>query len=108
MKIKNTIVFLALVFCFQAFAQRKPKIKGNKKVVEVVEELPPFNAIELNDDLKIFLEKSSSEAFIIKADDNLIDVLKFKVVDSTLIITSFYKIISKKKLDPASVEIIRK
>lgn len=96
---KNTVLLFALVFCFQAFAQRKPKIKGNKNVVEVREELPPFNAIELNDDLEIFLEKSSSEACVINADDNLIDVLKFKVVDSTLIITSFYKITAKKKLD---------
>ena len=99
MKMRNTILFLTLVFCFQAFAQRKPKIKGNKNVVEVRNELPAFNAIELIDDLKIVLKKSSLDECLLKADDNLIDVLKFKVVDSTLFITSFYKIVSKKKLE---------
>ena len=33
------------------------------------------------------------------ADDNLVDVLKFRVIDSTLIISAFYKITGKKKLD---------
>ncbi len=34
-----------------------------------------------------------------EADDNLIDVLKFKVSDGTLFISSFYNITSKKKLN---------
>lgn len=96
---KNAVLLFSLVFCFQVFSQRKPKIKGTRNVIEVSEELSPFNAIELNDDLEVFLEKSSSESCVLNADDNLIDVLKFNVVDSTLIITSFYKITSKKKLD---------
>ena len=96
---KNSILFIALIFCFQVSAQRKPKIKGNKSVVDVREELPPFNSIELNDDLEIVLQKAGDEGYAITADDNLIDVLKFQVVDSTLVITSFYKITAKKKLD---------
>jgi len=96
---RNITIFIALVFCFQAFGQRKPKIKGNKNVVDVREELPPFSAIELKDDLDIMLQKSSSEGYSITADDNLIDVLKFEVEDSTLVISSYYKITGKKKLD---------
>ncbi len=96
---KNLIVLCAIIFCFQAFAQRKPKIKGNKNVVEVVENLPPFNSIQLNDDLEIALQKSSQEGYEITADDNLIDVLKFEVQENTLVISSYYKITSKKKLD---------
>jgi len=96
---KNIGIILSLLFCFQAFSQRKPKIKGNKNVVDVTESLPAFNAIELNDDLEIFLTKSNQEGYTLEADDNLIDVLKFKVEDSTLVISSFYKITSKKKLD---------
>lgn len=96
---KNIGIVIALLVCFQAFSQRKPKIKGNKSVIDVVEILPSFNAIELNDDLDIVLAKSNQEGYTLKADDNLIDVLKFKVVDSTLSISSFYKITSKKKLE---------
>ncbi|MFS4455892.1 GIN domain-containing protein [Maribacter sp. 2304DJ31-5] len=95
------VAFLLLVGIvgFQVSAQRKPKIKGNKNVVEVREDLPPFHAIQLNDDLEIVLQKSSNEGYGLEIDDNLIDVLKFKVADSTLIISSFYNITSKKKLN---------
>jgi len=96
---KNLIALIVLLVCFQTFAQRKPKIKGNKSVIEVREELPSYKAIELIDDLEIVLQKGSSEGYTINADDNLIDVLKFKVQDSILIISSFYKITSKKKLE---------
>ncbi len=96
---KKLVFLLVLSLCFQGFSQRKPKIKGNRSVVEVQEELPPFTAIELNDDLEIVLNKTTREGYTIKADDNLIDVLKFKVADSTLFISSFYKIIGKKKLE---------
>lgn len=96
---KNIGIVIALLVCVQAFSQRKPKIKGNKSVIDVVEILPAFNAIELIDDLDIVLEKSNQEGYTLKADDNLIDVLKFKVEDSTLTISSFYRITSKKKLE---------
>ncbi len=94
------VILLLIIFSYtHSFAQRKPKIKGNKNVVEVREDLPAFHAIQLNDDLEILLQKASNEGYTLEADDNLIDVLKFKVTDSTLIISSFYKITSKKKLN---------
>ena len=94
-------IVLLIVFacCCQVTAQRKPKIKGNKSVVDYQENLPAFNAIELKDDLEINLQNSAEEGFSITADDNLIDVLKFSVQDSILVISSFYNITSKKKLD---------
>jgi hypothetical protein len=97
---KRVVVLTLLIFLgLQTFAQRKPKIKGNKNVVEVREDLPAFNAIELSDDLEIVLQKSSNEGYVLETDDNLIDVLKFKVTDSTLVISSFYNITAKKKLN---------
>lgn len=96
---KKFIIVVLILSYGTVTAQRKPKIKGNRVVVEVREELPAFNAIELNDDLEITLHKSANPGYVITADDNLIDVLKFKVTDSTLMISSFYKIIAKKKLE---------
>ncbi len=96
---KNILIVALCLFSVTTFAQRKPKIKGNKNVIEVSQELPSFTAIELTDDLDITLTKSSVEGYSILADDNLIDVLKFRVVDGTLKISSFYKIIRKKKLN---------
>lgn len=96
---KKLSILLAICIPILAIAQRKPKIKGNRSVIEVREELPAFNSIALNDNLNIQLRKSLREGYEIVADDNLIDVLKFQVEDSTLIISSFYNITAKKKLE---------
>ena len=94
-------IFLVLVLFIPVLllSQRRPKIKGNRSVTEVNEVLPPFKAIELRDNLNVEIKKSFGEGYEITADDNLIDVLKFEVMDSTLVISSFYDIVSKKKLD---------
>ncbi|WP_181899515.1 GIN domain-containing protein [Flagellimonas nanhaiensis] len=96
---KNLILLFLLLFQISLLAQRKPRIKGSRIVTEVNEELPAFNAIQLNDDLDIVLKKSFGPGYFIQADDNLIDILKFKVVDSTLIISSFYDVAAKKQFD---------
>lgn len=97
---KKVLVLIVILFMgFQSYSQRKPKIKGNKNVIEVRQDLPAFNAIQLSDDLEIILQKSSNEGYALEADDNLIDVLKFQVSDSILMISSFYNITSKKKLN---------
>ncbi len=98
-KMKNLLFILSLVFCFQAYSQRQPKIKGNRNVVIVEDVLPDFSSIELKDDLDIILEQADEPGYFIEADDNLIDILKFKVSGSTLEISSFYKVTAKKKLD---------
>ena len=97
---KNFALLLIIsVISFQMYSQRKPKIKGNKNVIEVREDLEPYTAIELLDDLDIVLQKSSQEGYALELDDNLVDVLKFKVENGILKISSFYNITSKKKLN---------
>lgn len=96
---KRVLILLLLIVPTILVAQRRPKIKGNRSVTEVREQLSPFNAIELVDDLDIELKKSFGEGYEIVADDNLVDVIKLEVLDSTLVISSFYDIISKKKLE---------
>ena len=92
------LFFMLLVGCL-VYSQRKPKIKGNRNVIEVRETLPPFNAVQLDDDLDINLQAATSGEYIIEADDNLIDILKFKVENETLIISSYYRVTSKKRLN---------
>lgn len=96
---KKMILLISVLFCGTGFSQRTPKIKGNGKITEVKEVLPSFNALELVDNLDLFLEPSSETGYSISADENLIDVLKLKVEDNTLKISSYYKITSKKKLE---------
>ena len=88
---------MLLLSCY-SYSQRKPKIKGSRIVTEVKQELSPYSSIELLDDIEITLRKATSEGYSIEADDNLMDVLKFKVEDAVLKISSFYRITSKKKL----------
>nr|WP_299383291.1 DUF2807 domain-containing protein [Allomuricauda sp.] len=96
---KKLAILLVLLCQVSVWAQRKPKIKGSRIVTEVNGELPAFNAIQLNDDLDIELKKSFGPGYEIVADDNLIDILKFKVEDSTLVISSFYNVTAKKQMD---------
>jgi len=96
---KKLLILLMILSPIVAIAQRKPKIKGSRIVTEISQELPPFNAVVLNDDLEITLEKSSSPGYHIIADDNLIDILKFEVTNSTLVISAYYNIAAKKQLD---------
>lgn len=96
---KFALIIIVLLISVNGYSQRKPKIKGNKNVVEVREDLEPFTAIELADDLDIVIQKATSEGYALELDDNLLDVLKFKVDDGTLKISSFYNITSKKKLE---------
>jgi len=49
--------------------------------------------------LDIVLEKTYGPGYRVVADDNLIDILKFSVKDSTLVISSYYDISAKKQLD---------
>ncbi len=97
--VKNLLLLLLLLCHISILAQRKPKIKGSRIVAEVNEELPAFNAVQLNDNLDIVLKKSFGPGYEITADDNLIDILKFKVEDSTLVISSFYNVTAKKQFD---------
>ncbi|MDC6350179.1 DUF2807 domain-containing protein [Zeaxanthinibacter sp. PT1] len=96
---KKFLLILILFSVASTYAQRKPKIKGSREVVEVRESLASFNALVLSDDIEITLEKASEPGFIIRADDNLIDIFKFRVEDSTLVVSSFYKVRAKKKLE---------
>ncbi|MDF0716854.1 DUF2807 domain-containing protein [Muricauda sp. 334s03] len=95
---KKLLILLLVLSPLMSIAQRKPKIKGSRIVTQVSEELPPFNAIVLNDDLEINLNKALGPSYHISADDNLIDVLKFEVEDGTLVISSYYDITRKKEL----------
>ncbi|WP_318309517.1 GIN domain-containing protein [Flagellimonas crocea] len=96
---KKLFILLLALSPMLSIAQRKPRIKGSRIVTEVSEELPPFNAIVLNDDLEITLNRSFGPGYHIIADDNLIDVLKFEVEDGTLVISSYYTITAKKQLE---------
>lgn len=80
-------------------AQNKPKVKGNKDVIEVFENLEHFNQIEINDGLEVTLMQTDADGYRLMTDSNLTDVVRLEVVDSILKIYTTHKISSKKKLE---------
>lgn len=96
---RSIIIALCLLLAGPAFGQRKPKIKGNREPVEVQENLDYFNRVEIDEDVPLALVAGNQPSYVIHADDNLIDVFRFQVVDSTLRVSSFYKVRSSRKLE---------
>ncbi len=99
-KMKKTIlVVLLLSFSVFTFAQKKPKIKGNRIVTEITKDvLESFNIIEIDDALKVELNQSNENTYFLKTDENLIDIIQFNVKDSILKIYTTNKIVKSKKL----------
>ena len=98
--LKKYVSFVFVLFAMLAVvnAQKKPKIKGSRAVVEVSESLPKFNAIHIKDDIEVSLKKSFEEGYLLTADDNLTDIIKLEVQDGTLEVSSYYQVTSKKEL----------
>ncbi|QBA64150.1 DUF2807 domain-containing protein [Muriicola soli] len=98
----NTVAIILLFFSAQVVlvAQKKPKIQGNKEVIQVSREiLGTFNAVEIDDGLEVNLNAGTKNGFIMDLDSNLADIVQFFVVDSVLRVYTTHNITSKKKLD---------
>lgn len=97
---KITIITFLLLFSFYINAQKKAKVKGNKIVTEVTKDiLETFNAIEIDDNLEVNLRQGNQNGYFLMADENLVDIVQFKVKDSILKIFTTNKIVSSKKLE---------
>ena len=98
---KKSIVFvIVLLSSLTVFAQKKPKIKGNKEVVQVSKEIPQeFNALEIDDALEVTLTQGDRNFYALNIDSNLVDILQFSVTDSILKIYTTNTISSSKKLE---------
>ena len=91
------IVFFltALHLCY---AQKQEKIKGNKVVTTVHTEVPSFLALDLDEDFEVELMYSNTPFVSIEIDENLHEVIEFKIQDSILLFNNLKRITSKKKL----------
>lgn len=97
MKYSHLIVFFLLATTL-AIGQNKEKIKGSKVVVEKPKEIGDFTAIEIEDNLTVFLEKGDKNEIKIESDDNLQDIISFDIKEKTLRIYTSKEISSFKKL----------
>lgn len=97
MKYSHLIVFFLLATTM-AIGQNKERIKGSKIVVEKPKEIGEFTALEIEDNLTVFLEKGPKNEIKIEADDNLHDNISFDIKEKTLRIYTPKEANSFKKL----------
>ncbi len=96
---KKIVLFLAVLLAFQSHAQKKPKIKGNKEVLIKKFTTPYFKQIEVGEKFEIELKKSvDTTRVVIETDDNLFDVIHFKVENEVLKFYTIMEIVKKKRL----------
>ncbi len=97
---KKFLVLLSLAFAvYSAPAQKKGKIKGNKEVLIKKFDLPHFTALDLDEHFKVRLQKAiDTTRVIIETDDNLFDVIHFKVENGVLQFYTTMEIVKKKRL----------
>lgn len=83
MKYQHLLVFFLLATTC-TIAQNKERIKGSKIVLEKPKEIGEFTALEIEDNLTVFLEKGPKNEIKIEADDNLHENISFDLKEKTL------------------------
>ena len=98
--LKNALLIIFTISCFTAsFGQDKEKIKGDREVTSKETKISPFNRIIVGEDFRIDIIEGAQASVFVETDDNLHEVFKFDVVDSTLTLTTTHKITSSKKIN---------
>lgn len=98
-KMKNFYVAcLCLFVAAGAFAQKKEKIKGSKIVTVTQKEAQPFDALEVEDNIEVFLVKGATQAIEIEADDNLHESITTEMYGTTLRLATSKQVTGYKKL----------
>ncbi len=95
---KKILLFSLMLICFLSFSQKKEKVKGSKIVTTEIKKIEPFDAIEVLDNIEVFLIKGSNCGVEIEADDNLHDVIEIVLNGSTLKLSTLKNAFGYKKL----------
>tara|TARA_R110000868_G_scaffold97876_2_gene269313 strand:- start:249 stop:1070 length:822 start_codon:yes stop_codon:yes gene_type:complete len=96
---KTIIASILILISINAIAQKKEKLAGNKDVVEVYKTLNSFSQLEIFDKLEVFILQADTTECRLVADSNLIDAIKFDVLNDVLRISTTNRITSNKKLE---------
>lgn len=94
-------VFLIILVVFTtsiAFSQKKEKVKGSKIVTSEIKKIENFEALEVTDNLEVFLVKGSECGLEIEADDNLHDAIDIVLNGTTLKLSTVKSAFGFKKL----------
>lgn len=95
---KKYLLFFTLILTTSiTFAQKNEKLKGSKIVTLEQKEVEDFDAIEISDDIEVFLVKGDKCSLEIEADDNIHDAMGISVEGTTLRLMRVKKVSSYKK-----------
>lgn len=95
---KYTVILLLLLSTTLSFAQKKEKVKGSKTVTVELREIGPFESLEIEDNLEVYLERGDKNEIKIEADENLQDLITLDLKDKTLHIYTSKHAVNYKKL----------
>jgi hypothetical protein len=95
---KKIIFFSLLLISSFAFSQKKEKVKGSKIVTTEIKKIENFEALEVADNVEVFLIKGNECGLEIEADDNLHDAIDAVITGSTLRLSTLKNAFGYKKL----------
>jgi hypothetical protein len=96
---KQSFFILALLISTSiAFSQKKEKVKGSKIVTIEHKQIESFDALEVSDNIEVFLVKGSENALDIEADDNVHQAIDIVMTGTTLRLSTLKDIFGYKKL----------
>ena len=95
---KHTAILLFVLFTTVLFAQKKEKIKGSKTVTVEQRAVGNFEALLVEDNLEVHLERGEKTELKIEADDNLHDIISMDLSDNTLRIYTTKQATNYKKI----------
>lgn len=95
---KNTLIFICLLFFTISSLAQKEKLKGSKIVTTEQQEVGDFENIEVEDNIELFLAKGDNSEVEIDADDNLHEAISINVTAGTLRISLSQGVTGAKKL----------
>ena len=95
---KKTIFLTLLLITTLSYSQKKEKVKGSKIVTTEIKKIEPFEAIEVLDNIEVFIVKGTECGLEIEADDNLHDAIDIVLNGSTLKLSTLKNAFGHKKL----------
>jgi hypothetical protein len=95
---KYTAILLLFLSTTLTLAQKKDKVKGSKTVTVEQKKVGDFEALEVEDNLEVHLERGEKTELKIEADDNLHDIISFDLRDKILRIYTAKEAVNYKKL----------
>lgn len=95
---KKSITLIILLLTTFTWAQKAEKIKGSKIVTIENKEINDFDAIEIGDNIEVYLDKGEKSEIKIEADDNLHSIINIDLKDNTLQLNTLKTAVNYKKL----------